>query len=85
MSTSFAGEEKPLEASEDSEVDEEDGRGLSVGEMSAEEVGVESVVVSRRRTAWCGKAVVDIADRVESDRKDVAGTGRVLPSKMYGR
>ena len=68
MSTSFTGEEKPLEATEDSEVDEEDGRGLSVGEMSAEEIGVESEVTSRRRTACCGKAVVDIADKVDSDR-----------------
>jgi hypothetical protein len=30
--------------------------------MSAEEVGVESVVASRRRAASCSRAVVDIAE-----------------------
>lgn len=63
MSTSFGEEGRSLEAREDSEVDEEDGRGLSAGEISADEVGVESVVASRRRAASCGKAVVDIAEK----------------------
>jgi hypothetical protein len=63
VSTSFGEEGKSSEAREDSEVEDEDGRGLSAGEMAAEEVGVESVVASRRRAASCGKAVVDIAEK----------------------
>lgn len=64
VSTSFGEEGKSSEAREDNEVDDEDGRGLSAGEMSAEEVGVESVVASRRRAAACGRAVVDIAEKI---------------------
>lgn len=66
VSTSFGEEGRSLEAREDSEDDEEDGRGLSAGEISADEVGVESVVASRRRAASCGKAVVDIAEKKDS-------------------
>lgn len=61
MSTSFGDEDRSLEAKEDNEVEDEDGRGLSAGDIFVEEVGVESVVASRRRAASCGKAVVDIA------------------------
>jgi hypothetical protein len=62
VSMSFGGTDRSLEASEESEVEDEEGRGLSAGEMLVEDVGVESVVASRRRAASCGRAVVDIAE-----------------------
>jgi hypothetical protein len=65
VSTSFGDEGRSPEAREDSEVEDEEGRGLSAGEMSAEEVGVESAVASRRRSASCGKAVVDMVDEMD--------------------
>ena len=71
VSTSFGDEGRSLEAREDSEVEDEEGRGLSAGEMLAEEVGVESVVASRRRAASCGRAVVDIAIQADSVRYGV--------------
>ena len=64
VSTSFGDTDRSLEASEESDVEDEEGRGLSAGEMLAEEVGVESVVASRRRAASCGRAVVDIAEEM---------------------
>jgi hypothetical protein len=68
VSTSFGDTDRSSEASEESEVEDEEGRGLSAGEISAEEVGVESVVesvvASRRRAASCGRAVVDIAEEM---------------------
>jgi hypothetical protein len=42
-------------------VDDGDDRGLSIGEMSAEVVGVLSVVASRRRAVSDGSAVVVMA------------------------
>jgi hypothetical protein len=71
VSTSFGDEGRSSEAREDSEVEDEEGRGLSAGEMSAEEVGVESVVASRRRASSCRKAVVDIAEKMNCLRYDV--------------
>jgi len=64
VSTSFGDTDGSSEASEESEVEDEEGRGLSAGEMLVEEVGVESVVASRRRAASCGKAVVDIVEEM---------------------
>lgn len=61
MSTSLEDGGTSLEAREDSEVEEAEGRGLSAGEMVAEEVGVESADATRRTAASCGRAVVDIA------------------------
>lgn len=61
MSTSLGARGSSSEARDDSEVEEEEGRGLSEGEMLAEEAGVESVVGSRRIGASCCRAVVDIA------------------------
>lgn len=68
VSTSFGDTDRSLEASEESEVEDEEGRGLSAGEMSAEEVGVESVVASRRRAGPRGRAVVDIAEKMSRFR-----------------
>ena len=62
VSTSFGDTGRSSEASEESEVEDEEGRGLSAGEMFVEDVGVESVVASRRRAASCGRAVVDIVE-----------------------
>ena len=64
MSTScFEGGDRSSEARDEREVEEAEGRGLSAGEMLAEEVGVESVVASLRRAAsWGGRAVVDIIE-----------------------
>lgn len=80
MSTSLEEGGRSLEANEDREVEDEEGRGLSVGEMSAEEVGVESVVAIRRRAASCSKAVVDIAEMMErcrcEDYRERARRGR---------
>ena len=64
VSTSFGDTDRSSGASEESEVEDEEGRGLSEGEMSAEEVGVESVVACRRRATSCGRAVVDIAEEI---------------------
>jgi hypothetical protein len=46
------------DARDEREVDEGDDRGLSIGEMSVEVVGVDSVVCMRRRAASLGRAVV---------------------------
>jgi hypothetical protein len=59
VSTSFGDEGRSSEAREDSEVEDEEGRGLSAGEMSAEEVGVESVVASRRRACTTEDAGIE--------------------------
>ena len=67
------------EAREDRDVEEAEGRGLSAGEMSAEDIGVESVVsvlASRRRTASCGSAVVDM-----TGESDVVLTGLNVPAE----
>ena len=71
MSTSLGARGSSSEARDDSEVEEEEGRGLSEGEMLAEEAGVESVVGSRRRGASCSRAVVDIAGMMERLREYV--------------
>ena len=63
MSTSLVGGGASSEARDDSEVDEGEARGLSNGEMLAEEVGVESTaseVANRRRAVPCGRGVVDM-------------------------
>lgn len=49
------------EASEDREVEDGDDRGLSIGEMLVEVVGVESAVARRRRAVSEGRAVVVMA------------------------
>ena len=79
------------EAMEDSEVAEEHGRGLSTGEILADEVGVESEVAIRRTTVrGSGGAVVDMVGnlgsrrlRVPKDKGDVLGfcrdSGRLFP------
>jgi hypothetical protein len=41
------GGERSSEAKDEREVEEAEGRGLSTGEMSAEELGVESAVTRR--------------------------------------
>ena len=46
------------EPRDDNEVDEGEFRGLSRGEILAEDEGVESVVAKRRRAASEGRAVV---------------------------
>lgn len=68
MSTSFEGGDKSSDAREDKDVEDAEGRGLSMGEMLAEEAGVESAVASLRRTASCGKAVVDMLNEASETR-----------------
>ena len=51
MSTNLETGGRSSDAREDREVEDEEGRGLSAGEMSTEEVGVESFVANRRKAA----------------------------------
>lgn len=62
VSTNLLGASASSEASEESEVDGEEGRGVSAGETSTEDATLLAVVeVAPRRTAApSGSAVVDI-------------------------
>lgn len=68
MSTSLEGAIRSSEAREDKEVDDGEGRGLSAGEMLADELGVESAVGRRRRAALCGRAVVDMVNGTKREK-----------------
>jgi len=58
VSTSLAGAGRSSEARDERDVDDAECLGLSAGEISAEDVGVDSVVASRRRAVSDSKAVV---------------------------
>ena len=83
VSISFGAKGRSSEAREDNEVEDEEGRGLSAGEMLVEEDGVESVVASLRRAASCGRAVVAIAVQVDGYRHGATTKGEGLSSSTY--
>ena len=71
MSTSLASGTSPSDEREESEVEDGDCRGLSIGETEeegTEEAGSESTVLIRWRATLGGRAVVDMAEVVGKDK-----------------